>query len=29
MDNLEVKLFMDLMNSKVIEAKRYDVVESI
>ena len=29
MDNLEIKLFMDLMNSKVIEAKRYDVVESI
>ena len=29
MDNLEVNLFMNLMNSKVIECKRYDVVESI
>lgn len=29
MDNLEVKLLMDLMNSKVIECKSYEVVESI
>lgn len=29
MDNLEVNLFMNLMNSKVIECKSYEVVESI
>lgn len=29
MDNLEANLFMNLMNSKVIECKSYEVVESI